>query len=197
MWHRENPELYDKEKAEVEAHFPNLHLGLEGDIVFVHGSFAVMFEGHVSDRYSIELQLPRDHPKSLPLVREVGGRIPHHNDRHINPADGTACVLIPDERWRLWPQGAPLLNFLIGPVHSFFLAQSLVEAGEPWPFGQWAHGAKGIFRVLSRNPEDLGSARDHHLPGIHYGKEGEGTLAVSVQERLTPAGLPSPSSHRS
>jgi hypothetical protein len=146
LWHRQNPELYDKEKAEVEAHFPNLHLAVEGDIVFVRGSFAVMFEGHVSDRYSIELQLLRDHPKSLPLVREVGGRIPHHNDRHINPADGTACVLIPDERWRLWPQGAPLLSFLTGPLHSFFLAQSLVEAGEPWPFGQWAHGAKGIFQ---------------------------------------------------
>jgi hypothetical protein len=88
LWHRENPELYEKEKAEVEARFPNLYLAHEGDIVFVRGSFAVMFEGRVSDRYSIELQLPRDHPKSLPLVREVGGRIPHHNDRHINPADG-------------------------------------------------------------------------------------------------------------
>lgn len=64
----------------------------------------------------------------------------------MNPADGTACVLLPDERWRLWPPGTPLLNFFTGPLHSFFLAQSLVEAGEPWPFGQWAHGAKGVFQ---------------------------------------------------
>jgi hypothetical protein len=54
-------------------------------------------------------------------------------------------VLLPDERWRLWPAGAPLLDFLAGLLHSFFLAQSLVELGEAWPFGQWAHGAKGIF----------------------------------------------------
>jgi hypothetical protein len=134
------------ERAEVEAHFPNLRFAVEGDTVYVRGSFAVMFEEQVLDRYSVELQLPPDHPKSLPVVREVGGRIPHHNDRHVNPADGTACVLLPDERWRLWPPGRPLLNFFTGPLHSFFLAHSLVEAGEPWPFGQWAHGAKGLFQ---------------------------------------------------
>jgi hypothetical protein len=49
--------------------------------------------------------------------------------------------------------------------------------------GAWSEGHPS---VLSRNPEDLGSARDHHLPGLHYGKEGKGTLAVSVQERHTP-----------
>jgi len=55
-------------------------------------------------------------------------------------------VLLPDERWRLWPVGSPLLKYLTGPLHSFFLAQTMVEAGQPWPFGQWAHGAKGVFQ---------------------------------------------------
>jgi eukaryotic-like serine/threonine-protein kinase len=32
-------------------------------------------------------------------------------------ADGTACVLLPDERWRLWPVGSPLLKYLTGPLH--------------------------------------------------------------------------------
>jgi hypothetical protein len=156
IWHRENPALYDREKADVEANFPDLHFVLVGDIVCVRGSFVIVFEGQVLDRYSVELQLPRDHPKSLPLVREVGGRIPHVSDRHINPQDGTACVLLPDERWRLWPTGMPLLKFLTGPLHSFFLAQSLVEAGQPWPFGHWAHGAKGVFqysRELLKTPD--------------------------------------------
>jgi hypothetical protein len=95
---------------------------------------------------SVELRLPRNHPTGLPVVRETGGRIPRCDDRHINTADGTACVLIPDERWRLWPVGAPLLSFLTGPLHSFFLAQSMVDEGEPWPFGQWAHGPQGVFQ---------------------------------------------------
>jgi hypothetical protein len=50
------------------------------------------------------------------------------------------------QRWRLWAKGAPLLDFLKCPLQSFFLAQSLVEVGQPRPFGQWAHGAKGVFQ---------------------------------------------------
>jgi hypothetical protein len=145
-WQRDDPALYEKEKAEVEARFPDLYFVVEDGTVFVRGSFAVMFEGRVLDRYSVELQLARNHPAGLPVVRETGGRIPRHIDRHILAADGTACVLLPDERWRLWPIGSPLVKYLTGPLHSFFLAQTTVEEGQPWPFGQWAHGAKGIFQ---------------------------------------------------
>ena len=149
LWHRVNPTLYQKEKSEVETHYPDLHFVRVGDSVRLCGTFAVTYEGRVLDRYSVELQLARDHPKSLPLVREVGGRIPQHEHRHINPRDGMACVLLPDERWRVWPPGSSLLSFLTGPVHSFFLAQSLVDLGHPCPFGQWEHGAKGIFQYYS------------------------------------------------
>jgi hypothetical protein len=155
-WHRNDPVLYEKEKAEVEAYFPNLHFVVENDIVYVRGSFPLMFEGRVLDRYSIELQLARNHPAGLPIVRETGGRIPRHLDRHIL-SNGTACVLIPDERWRLWPIGTSLLKYLTGPLHSFFLAQATVEEGRPWPFGQWAHGAKGTFQFYREllNTSDL------------------------------------------
>jgi len=145
-WQREDPALYEQEKNDVEAHFPELHFVVEDDIVYVRGSFATVFEGKELYRYSVELQLARNHPAGLPVARETGGRIPRHHDRHINTVDGTACVLLPDERWRHWPRGAPLLKFLTGPLHTFFLGQAMVEEGAPWPFGQWAHGAKGVFQ---------------------------------------------------
>jgi len=145
-WQRENPGLYETERAEVQARFPGLHFLEEDNRVYVRGSFPVLFEGQALDHYSVELELARNHPAGLPIVRETGGRIPRHSDRHINADTGIACVLIPDERWRLWPSGSSLLSFLTGPLHSFFLGQTMVEEGEPWPFGQWAHGAKGIFQ---------------------------------------------------
>jgi len=144
-WHRSDPALYEKEKAEVEAQFPDLRFVVENNQVYVRGSFPVMFEGKALDRYSVELLLARNHPAGLPIVRETGGRIPRDLDRHILKS-GTACVLIPDERWHLWPEGSALLKYLTGPLHSFFLAQTMVEEGQDWPFGQWAHGAKGIFQ---------------------------------------------------
>jgi len=60
-WQRDNPALFEKEKAEVETHFPELCFTVENDIVYVRGSFAVMFEGRALDRYSIELRLARNH----------------------------------------------------------------------------------------------------------------------------------------
>lgn len=145
LWQRDDPAFYEREKVAVETAYPNLHFVEDGDFVCVRGSFPVISEGTVIDRYSVELQLAKDHPIGLPVVREVGGRIPRHPDRHVNE-DGTACALLPDERWRVWPKGAPLVDFLKGPLHGFFVAQGLVEAGQPWPWGQWAHGAKGVFQ---------------------------------------------------
>ncbi len=49
-WQRDDPGLYEKEKAEVEAHFPELRFVVENDLVYVRGSFAVMFEAQVLDR---------------------------------------------------------------------------------------------------------------------------------------------------
>jgi|SRR2546422_1649465 len=143
-WHRANPALFDQEKAEVEGAHATLHFYVANDAVLVRGTFLIAFEREVFDRYRIEVELLRDYPRSIPVVREMGGRIPLTADRHMNPADGTACVLLPDERWRAWPQGSTFLQFLDGPVRNFFLGQSLVELGDPWPFGHWGHGASGI-----------------------------------------------------
>jgi hypothetical protein len=46
-----NPSLYEKEKAEVEAHYPGPYFVVESGIVFIRGSFPVMFEGQALDRY--------------------------------------------------------------------------------------------------------------------------------------------------
>ena len=57
---------------------------------------------------------------------------------------GEACLFLPDERWWVFPPGSTFLYFLDVPVRNFFLGQALVRMGDPWPFGQRAHGAGGI-----------------------------------------------------
>ena len=92
-------------------------------------------------------------------------------------------MLLPDERWRVWPPGTSLLTFLTGPVRSFFLAQSIVEEGEPWPFGQWAHGAKGVLQYYRELIKTLTYLRcDLRASWATGRQEGEGPLAVPVPE---------------
>lgn len=145
-WHQRNPALTEAIRADLRARYPTLHLFINPDgKAAVCGTFPVLStEGQVLDRYRISIELPADYPKSLPIVREVDGRIPWKADYHVNP-DGAACVLLPDDRWRCFPEGAPFVQFLDGPVHDFFLGQSLVALGEDWLFGQWSHGAKGVY----------------------------------------------------
>lgn len=157
-WHRESRELFEKEKAEIEVRFPQLHFHVISDVVFLRGSYPVVHESEELDRFSIEIELAKNHPESLPIVREVGGRIPHHADRHVNAVDGTACVLLPDERWWLWPKGSSLCTYLEGPLRNYFLGQIAVELGHPWPFGEWGHGTSGIIQYYTQL---LGSGDPH------------------------------------
>lgn len=148
VWHRANPESYEKLKWAVQAQYPHLTFHEEERRVLIRGSFPLTHEGKLLDRYIVEIEIPPDYPDSLPVVRETAGRIPHTADRHMN-RNGEACLFVPDERSWVLPPGATFLEFLNGPVYSFFLGQTFVEMGQEWPFGQRSHGNNGILEFYS------------------------------------------------
>lgn len=143
-WHKADPVRLEKMRAELQAVYPNLHFYPQGDRVLVRGTLPILHEGEELDRYAVEIVLLADYPNVLPLVFEVGGRVPRDADHHINRETGEACLFVPDEQWRVCPPEMGFLEFLNGPVRSFFLGQSLFRSTGEWPFGQRSHGAEGI-----------------------------------------------------
>jgi hypothetical protein len=143
-WHSARPSLLAELRADVKAFCSTLHVFVEYNIVCVRGTFPVRHETEDLDSYRIEIELPSDHPHRLPIVRETGGRIPWAADRHVN-TNGTACVLLPEDRWWSFPPGRPFLDYLTVPLHNYFLGQSVVEAGGTWPFSEHRHGVNGII----------------------------------------------------
>ena len=137
-WFLRDPALLDDVKQALQA-YPWLHLHIQDDTARVQGSIAVP-----GDRFNVEILFLPDYPRSLPEVRETGGRIPHIEDRHINVKDGTACVCIPDE-WCLQRPDESFATFLRGPVYNFFLSQKHFEVHGTWPFGDRRHGNNGLF----------------------------------------------------
>ena len=133
-------------QSDLRNNQPNLHLHIhQNGRAEICGTYIVWSdEGKELDRYKIEIRLPGRYPKKLPIVREVGGRIPRIPDRHVT-GDGTACVLMPEDRGRCFPEGAPFSKFLNGPLRDFFLSQAWFEQQGEWPFKQWKHGVEGIF----------------------------------------------------
>ncbi|WAC06750.1 MAG: hypothetical protein OS130_10880 [Thermodesulfobacteriota bacterium] len=156
VWYKENPALLVEMKEEIKDDFPNLHFYESNGVIVVEGSFPIRHDKKSLDRYSIKITFLKDYPKSIPIVEEVGGRIPRTLDRHMNEK-GEACLFLPEQRSEIWPIGSTFLEFLNCPVHNFFLGQSLVERGEAWPFGVWDHGVRGIrdYYVQLFGTEDM------------------------------------------
>jgi SEC-C motif len=90
---------------------------------------------------------PPDYPDSLPHVYETAGRIPRTVDRHTYTPSGRCCVVV-DEDWLVRVGEQPSFRaFLEEPVRNYFMSQTLVEAGQPWPFGARSHGVDGLVET--------------------------------------------------
>jgi hypothetical protein len=139
-------DLTHRVEKEIAAEYPDLVVEIREGAVRVVGLFWLLEGGQEVDRYEITVVLRSGYPRTIPDVYETAGRIPRDADHHMY-ADGRACLFAPGEQWRHWPQGSNLLDFLNGPVRSFFISQALYERTGEWEFGQRTHGAAGILEA--------------------------------------------------
>ena len=133
-------------RSDLRSHYPTLHAYTSAcGQTEIAGAFPVVgVDGEVVDRFNIVITIPSTYPAELPIVREVGRRIPRTADRHVF-TDGTSCIMYPDDRWRCFPEGSTLMEYLQGPVHNYFLGQSYYEECGEWPMGEWGHGFLGVL----------------------------------------------------
>jgi hypothetical protein len=138
----------DELAAEIEQAFPDLVVSRDDQALVATGHLPLLEGGVVFDRYLVEISILLNHAGVLPVLREVGGRIPREVDRHIEN-DGNACLFVPDEFWYRHPQGMEIVEFIKGPITAFLVGQSLVECGRPWPNGTRPHFGEGIVEFYS------------------------------------------------
>jgi hypothetical protein len=135
-------------QRQLEDKYPDLRVFYEDQRLLVRGSFPVLSEQSVIDRFQIEAELHPDFPEETPQVWEVGGRIPRIVDRHTY-TNGGSCLLVPEE-WLAQPiEERNLASFFGGPVHNYFLYQCFAELGMDWPHGERPHGFKGVLEAFS------------------------------------------------
>ena len=105
----------------------------------------------ITDSFDIELTIPYDFPDTLPLVREIGGRIGTDYD-HRNPS-GTLCLAVPVERRRVFLEEPALLGFVNRLVIPYLYGYCFFSKHGHHPFDEAAHGYEGI---LSHYVDTLG-----------------------------------------
>lgn len=144
-WWRTNPEALADIKAALSGPYATLRLDEEPEALFVRGVFPVLDGEDVLDTYQVEISFPDTYPEDPPAVRETASRISHTPERHNS--SGTACLFVPLE-WKLRRPDLSFHTFIDEPMRAYFLGQSLVEAGQPWPYGERSHGFDGILEAL-------------------------------------------------
>jgi len=82
--------------------FPNLKLKNDHQQVSLEGKIAICkSNGKLITEYKVRIVYLACFPFCFPKVFEIGGRIPHETDRHINIKDGSICLAVrPAERLR-------------------------------------------------------------------------------------------------
>ncbi|MEX0909685.1 MAG: hypothetical protein WDZ75_00145 [Candidatus Paceibacterota bacterium] len=148
-WFIQRPDVLETIRKDIGSHYPDLRLIEQTNRILVKGSFHVEHEGRVLTRYQVRIEFPDDYPEQLPSVYEIGGKIPKTADFHIY-TNGSACFGIPEEVLISLGEGWSFLDFLDGPVRNYFIGQSLVALGKPWPFGEHPHGSEALFDVYAK-----------------------------------------------
>jgi hypothetical protein len=138
----------------------------------------------LDDSFEIEIVVPKSFPRELPVVIEVGGRIPatFHTD------DGGGLCLGSPTQQILAIQSAPTLpGFVKRCIIPYFYGFVYHSRHGVMPFGELAHGRKGIrddFRALFGVHTDQAAVEMVRLAGLNKRAANKATCPCGSGRRL-------------
>ena len=106
----------------------------------------------VSDFYELRISVKSNFPSSVPIVEEIGYKIPKTEYFHINPStyNYSLCLGAPLRLLELLSKEATLNGFVKYCLVPYLYAVSLkIQDGEDLVFNELAHGNEGIFSEYS------------------------------------------------
>ena len=144
MWWKTKPSCFTKEQEQLAVNYPSLNFSIEDNTVFIRGKLQI---ANIA-AFEIEIKLPDDYPVSLPEVKELGGKIPIVNDRHVN-YDGTCCLTVPAKMYQDLGKNYSIIDYISKFVIPFFANQIHYEINGVWANGDYNHGVQGIFEYYA------------------------------------------------
>jgi hypothetical protein len=146
QWHKKDPSALVRLRQDVDARYPDVCVLIIDDSVHLKGGFPIIEKGVELDRFQLDIEIPGDFPKNIPITKEIAGRIPIKPDWHAFGDDKSLCVIVPEE-WLINPQSGSVIAFIDGPLRNFLIAHALAEAGQKRPMGERPHGGAGLIEA--------------------------------------------------
>ncbi|AFA48756.1 YecA family protein [Acetobacterium woodii] len=97
------------------------------------------------DEYFIEMNVSLKFPTVIPTVREVSGNIPEDFE-HIYE-NKELCLGVSCDLYDFLACRPSIIDFLNGPVTSFFYTASYFKRYKTVPYGERSHGIEGIIEA--------------------------------------------------
>lgn len=133
---------------------PELNSSLVEGCICISGNLICTGDQGPFDAFEISALLPIGFPQKEPFVWETGERIPRTADRHVYPKPGNCCLCVWEE-WLWGKTDVGFEDFLVGPLHSYFVSQSIFEMTGDWPFGERDHDKEGLDQALAKMLSDI------------------------------------------
>ena len=123
------------------------HCSIKG--VHLSGKFnfttCVANKNKITDSYKLEIIIPENFPHAIPILKEIGGKIPRNGNYHVNP-DGSLCLGSPLRLLLKINNSSDLSTFIDKCLVPYLYAISYkLKYGGNWIFGELAHGEEGII----------------------------------------------------
>jgi hypothetical protein len=135
-----------KQFMQVESKFTSLQLSQQEDGFLIDGMvyFRASYNGleEIMDGYEISIKITNNYPNELPVTKEIGGRIPK---RFHTFQDQTLCLGAPLALRLAMATDDHLLGYIEKLIIPFLYSFSYREKFGKLPYGELAHGAKGIM----------------------------------------------------
>ncbi|WP_320035786.1 hypothetical protein [Halarcobacter sp.] len=133
----------------------NIHMSIKPsnlDGLIVEGTyhFKAKTDGYkeLTDSYKLKITIKNDFPSSVPIVEEIGDKIPKTEHFHINPStyNHSLCLGAPLRLLELLNKEPTLNGFVKYCLVPYLYAVSLkIQDGVDLVFDELAHGDEGIF----------------------------------------------------
>lgn len=110
-------------------------------------SFSAKFNGgtEITDSYQLEIAIPAVFPRAIPIVKEIGRRIPRDGKHHVN-RDNTLCLGSPLRLMQKISEKPSLVGFSEKCLVPYLYAVSnKLQNGGGFAFSELAHGESGII----------------------------------------------------
>lgn len=148
MAFKQNIPQIDEIRQLIQERYPELLVTQENGECVIRGRFPVRADEIIVDHYFVEIWVREGFPFVIPLVREIGGRIPYYVDRHVF-SNGLLCLFLPLERWKHLPDTGTILTYLDRPLNDYLFSQTYFDKYGTWPFGERGHGSAGYREYLA------------------------------------------------